>query len=294
MKDLLGMNAHVPHDLTLSKISEVGVKWIRCDFDWNKLEPEKGEFNWSRLDPIVEYCETEEINILAVIGYTPSWANEGQSRNYLPTRWEDWIDFVFAVVRRYENVVKHWAIWNEPNVRNFFNGNKKDYGEKILSYASEAIKFINPDLKIIAPSITCNRNNWPEWLNEMAWYAERDYFDITAFQLYRYPGSEVVRAIDRGSRWGRIFPYRQAIKKYIQKIGKPTWITETGWSTNHTGLDYQRDNYETVLEFVNQCTYLDRVFYYEMVDETRSNEKFGILYSNLNHKPTYEYVKSLR
>jgi len=43
----LGMNAHVPEDAILDDIrGNLGLTWIRVDFDWYRIQPEQARFDW--------------------------------------------------------------------------------------------------------------------------------------------------------------------------------------------------------------------------------------------------------
>ena len=297
MRNNLGTNAHIPRTETLDKIKEGNISWVRMDFNWDLIEPEKGIFNFDYHDDAVTDCNMREINVLGILAYTPKWANGDQDKSYLPLDYDDWIRYVHKVVHRYGSKVKHWEIWNEPNDHKFFKGTLKEYGEKILAYASDTIRNISNDfrldLKIVAPSINCNRTNWPVWLKELEWYAKRKFFDISSIHLYRYPARDVIDGIEKGKSFAWLIPFRRPIRQYLDKIGLPCWITETGWSTMHTTYEAQKNNYKRLLQYTTLYSTIDRVFFYEIMDDPNTPEKFGILTDTYSEKPAYKFLKSL-
>ena len=37
--------------------NEIGIDWVRCDFDWSGVNPERGKWDFRHLDRIVELAE---------------------------------------------------------------------------------------------------------------------------------------------------------------------------------------------------------------------------------------------
>lgn len=103
MKNRIGFNTHLPNLQTLNKIKEANVKWIRCDFNWDIIEPHQGNFAYTVKDQIVNFCKDNDVNVFPTIGYTPGWANGNRSHNFPPNNENDWTNFVSKVVRRYKD-----------------------------------------------------------------------------------------------------------------------------------------------------------------------------------------------
>ena len=196
----IGINAHIPSTRMLDKIQEAGIKYVRCDFSWNWIEPERGVFAWDVYDKLTRDCLARNISILAVIGYTPTWANYGSAGNVPPICTDDWIRFVYAVVRRDPHIC-YWEIWNEPNVPKYFSGTIKDYGERILAPASRAIHDCGK--KVVAPGIATTRPGWSDWLKEMEWYSQKGHIDIVSIHHYDTPAYKDIQNLERGSWLGR-------------------------------------------------------------------------------------------
>ncbi len=58
----------------LKAFKKLGLTWIRLGCYWNEIENKKGVFNFSKILPLVEYCEKNNINILMTIGMkAPRW-----------------------------------------------------------------------------------------------------------------------------------------------------------------------------------------------------------------------------
>ena len=105
---------------------------VRDSLLWNEVEPVEGERDWSVPDGVVTDLRAAGIEPLLVVVGSPSWANgvpESKPGHdlYVPPRGpalDSWLQryskFLAAAVRRYHVVVKHWEIWNEPNLIDFW------------------------------------------------------------------------------------------------------------------------------------------------------------------------------
>ncbi len=95
-----GINAHIPDTARMDRAVQAGIEWIRCDFNWNMLEPAQDQFAWSTFDTLVSQADARGLKIFATIAYTPPWANGGQAQYVPPSNPADWYDAVFKIVSR--------------------------------------------------------------------------------------------------------------------------------------------------------------------------------------------------
>jgi hypothetical protein len=68
---------------------------------------------------------------------------------------------------------------------------------------------------------------------------------------------------------------------------KELWLTETAWRTDQVSEAAQAAYYKQVLEGVDKYGWLDKVFFYEPVDDPTIAAKYGILHSDLTPKLAY-------
>ncbi len=151
----------------LDHLGAIGAKWALLVPDWNRIEREKGRYDWNtpahRLD--------EVINGLARRRIAPVIQIYGGNRLYMPTKPDSnnrpladaarllddrecrqaWHCFVEAMVRRYQAQVKVWEIWNEPNGQWFWATptTVHDYGRMVRDVAA-VIRRVQPDAVILA------------------------------------------------------------------------------------------------------------------------------------------------
>lgn len=102
-------------------IRPLGIKFLRVQVSWAKTEPEKGKFDFTWLDELVDYCGRNGISPIFETSYgNPIHEGGGGAtlRAKFPSGdglllWDDWID---RLTKRYGDRVKEWAGWNEPDI----------------------------------------------------------------------------------------------------------------------------------------------------------------------------------
>ena len=72
----VGMNVHIPSNAALDDVARgLGAKWIRIDFDWFRIEPERDDFRWGAWDRLIGHARELGLQIMATMAYTPGWAS---------------------------------------------------------------------------------------------------------------------------------------------------------------------------------------------------------------------------
>ncbi|MGB9872493.1 MAG: hypothetical protein ACPLYD_12615 [Anaerolineae bacterium] len=132
-----------------------------------------------------------------------------------------WGRFVYTVAYRYRDSVKHWEVWNEPDLSGFWSGTSTDYAQ-LLKGAYRAVKAACPDCQVLFGGIAYyEKPDFYRWvLNQLKSDPDAPtynyYFDAMAIHLYHRSSSiyDVTQAIRSGM--GEFVPDR------------PIWLTETG------------------------------------------------------------------
>ncbi len=104
-------------DRTLAHMSSLGLRWIRHPFNWDEIEPARGEFDWDPWDRVVEGASTHGLKLIAVLDTTPAWARPpGTSPLTPPTELADFGYFSRALAEHYGDRINYYQIWDEPNL----------------------------------------------------------------------------------------------------------------------------------------------------------------------------------
>jgi hypothetical protein len=191
---------------TFRLIRDAGFKWIRQEFPWEDIEIEgKGIFrdhrqgrdisSWAKYDHIVDLAEEYGIEIIARLDNPPAWSRAaGNEAGTLapPDDYDDYGDFVYAVVSRYKGRIKYYQIWNEPNIYPEWGEGPVDpeaYTE-LLKVAHARAKEADPEAIILSAGLAPTTEMTPENLMDLVFLERmydagaREYFDIMSVQGY--------------------------------------------------------------------------------------------------------------
>jgi len=139
-------------------LGELGVKHARFQSSWAKTEKEKGYYDFTWLDPIIDDCISRGIQPWFNIGYgNPIYPGGGDITigSHMPqgdTALKAWDAYVYNLVDHYKTRVFEWEIWNEPNNHHDPETGPVMYADLFIRTA-EIIKEIQPEGKTIALAI---------------------------------------------------------------------------------------------------------------------------------------------
>jgi hypothetical protein len=264
---------HLEHDLRV--ISRMGVKWLRTEFDWRKLEPVRGQMRFEWFDTLVKLCASMRVRLVPVVTYTPRWM---APRFNVPPEPEAFADLVDALVRRYGHYIKHWEIWNEANSYFFWIGDAAQYAT-LLGSASAAAKRADGESKILMCGLADPARPDMSFLFDVLKRTDGRSVDI--LNLHAYPGTWNGRMVED---WPSLLI---GLKERLAEIGvdKPVWVTETGLSSPEGGSreDTRQESY-LIRAFASLLGsgVLERVFWYRLKDEASAGvipegDRFGLL-----------------
>ncbi|MFQ3566220.1 MAG: SH3 domain-containing protein [Aggregatilineales bacterium] len=245
----------VPHDeMRYQQALELGAGWNRWPLYWDRVETQRGRFEWEAYDDLliadIGYGLRHDVVLLGIprfhrngssIGglFEPVFA-DGSDRlaaGGAINPQNPWARFVAAAVERYRPGgtlaraqgwedglgVRVWEIWNEPDFRQFWDGGVADYA-RLLKVAYLAIKSIDPEATVMVGGLLYNDDD-RNWLADMLriYYNEFPqpheynwYFDAVAVHSY-------------GDSWrsGWLVLYvRQTLVEY--GLERPIWLNESG------------------------------------------------------------------
>jgi hypothetical protein len=130
-------------DTEYERLARMGALWVHRDFSWSTIEPADNVWNFSVFDAYVERANSEHKKILGMLLYDVDWIHDGthdddkfkdgRSHDYVsPSETELYCEYVRETVKRYNGKNNHgkvdaWAIWNEPNLKQFWEGTKEEF-----------------------------------------------------------------------------------------------------------------------------------------------------------------------
>ncbi len=142
-------------------VTPLGIKTIRLQGGWAKCEREKGKYDFSWLDHIVDYARAQGLNILLETGYgNPIYEGGGGfdlagGFPYSEVGLEAWDAWVDAITKHFKGRVRDWAMWNEPDIAPR-DGSPKKTPDAIAAFNVRTARIVRrniPDARIAGLSL---------------------------------------------------------------------------------------------------------------------------------------------
>jgi len=146
-----------PHEKLLAYLGDAGCIWTRITVPWPTIEKEPGTFDWSGLDPIVDGLVERGVNIFLGTSSRshPAYHDFPEGYLYPPTEVPEalaaYARYGAEMVRHFRDRVRHFQIWNEPNIPIFWRPkpDAKAYG-RMVRQVSAAMRAVDPDIDVLA------------------------------------------------------------------------------------------------------------------------------------------------
>ena len=246
-------------------IAQAGFHWIRQEFPWYDVEISgKGNFDdcrfppchsaWDKYDQIVQLADQYGLEIIARLSSPPDWSRAGGAARgpfAPPDSFADFADFAAAVATRYRGRIRHYQVWNEPNIYPEWGNqpvNPEAYTQ-LLCETYQRLKAVDPGIVVLsgvlAPTSELGApnefggNNLNDFLFLQRMYdagaqACFDVMSVQGYGLYSGPTDRRLRPII--VNYGR----NQFIRDIMVANGdehKAIWIAETNWNAAPAGVD---------------------------------------------------------
>lgn len=201
---------------------------------WAQLEPNRGKWDFTRLDRYVAMARLAGVEVLLPLAMTPRWASARpderspyQPGNAAePANMSDWTTYVATVGARYKGRIMHYEIWNEPSDSSHYSGDLA----KLIQLACEAnrvLKAIDPGIKVVSPA-SAGGGRHIDYLNRFLSSGGKRCIDIVGHHFYVFKNSPEA-----------MVPLIRDVKRVMRAndVGHlPLWNTETGyWIENGDG-----------------------------------------------------------
>jgi hypothetical protein len=317
----IGFASHSLTEAELGEMSLAGATFVRTDFAMASVQPNSSNsYDWKELDAKVAAATAHGLRVLGILDYSPQWNAHtgcvaGSPNQCAPADIAAFASYAAAAARHFPNV-KHWEIWNEPNLVKFWGPapNVADY-VKMLNSAFAAIKAVAPDDVVLAGALSRADDRPGVEISPTTFaasmYAEKADFDILSLHPYTYPFSP--DTANTGNGWLEV----AAIRDLMIANGdadKKIWISEVGAPTCGPGKsspvdaqpfadrDYmseaaQQTILSRILEDSKSASFIGALLVYEIRDDnsddptTREN-CFGIFRSDNSPKPVFSAFRT--
>ncbi|MBA2361485.1 MAG: hypothetical protein H0V79_11250 [Actinobacteria bacterium] len=229
-------------DRELDSMAAMGARWVRFDVKWSDVQWDgPTSFNWSKYDPLIDAARARGMTVLGNLAYSPTWARPGGTTDKFgpdtDERRRAYATFTEAALRHFAGRVKHWELWNEPNVPMFWKPtpNAAHY-TALIREAYGRMKAVDPGAYILAGG-TAPSNSDGIAVDEVAFlsavYANggRGHFDGWSHHPYTVDPSFV----HPDNAWWQLAGTSPSVRSVMSANGdgaKQVWGTEFGPPTS--------------------------------------------------------------
>jgi len=199
---------------------------------WPQLEPERGRWEFARLDEYLALAEQHGVEVLLPLGLTPTWASArpdeksayngaGVSRDTgwaaEPRDFADWDNYVRTVARHCRGKVRTYEVWNEPNATGFYTGTVDQLVE-LTRRAVGILREVDPANRVVTPSIVGDAAYLDQFLARRGARGAA----VMGYHFYVWPDPPE-----------RMVPMIRRTREILAAHGLvllPLWNTEAGWN----------------------------------------------------------------
>lgn len=273
-------------DEHLALMKEAGFGWVRKDLDWASVEKQKGVYDFSKYDTIVDGLNTAGIKVILILDYHNPFYDENLSPYTFEGR-QAFANFAKAAAQHFSHRDVVWEIYNEPNWGFWKPAPHIENYLALATVVTHALRDAAPHQAIIAPALAGPTD-------------EKDKVDGQYAYLNLVLQSKIAKNWDAIS----IHPYRgkrppedvynemPRLKKLLAKnsIKAPLVFTEWGYHTSDKGVDETTEAEYAVRSFlITNSLHMPFSTWYnwqEKGDDTSDAEqKFGLIRDgSVDHK----------
>ena len=261
-------------------LGELGVKWARLQTGWARCETSPGVYDFGWLESVVDAVRAEGVTPWFNLGYgnrlyipeAPDVSAVGWIPIYNPEAQKAWLRFVKALAARFGDRVKHWEIWNEPNIKNFWKPGdpSPELYCRFVAETSRVLRQTIPDVVIIGGALAGMPT---DYLRQLLAHGILDHVDRISYHPYRPVPEDGYREtlttwrtiLREGSPDGKDVPLWQGENGGPSRPGSAGALSQYDWTeTRQAKWLLRRMLYDRVLE-------LELTSYFHMVDLVNYN-----------------------
>lgn len=201
---------------------------------WAQLEPQKGQWDFSRLDRYVAMAGLTKVDLLLPLAMTPHWASARPDEPSAyrpgnvaePAKLDDWSNYIRTVASRYKGKIKHYEVWNEPSDKTHYSGDLATL-VKLTCEAKRVLSDIDPTIRLVSPA-SAGGGRHIGFLDKFLAAGGAKCIDIVGHHFYVFKEAPEM-----------MIPLIRGVRTVMAKNGVgqlPLWNTETGyWIENGDG-----------------------------------------------------------
>ncbi len=228
-------------------------------------------YNFQYIDALYDFLLSVNIRPFVELSFLPKDMTSGQHTIFwwkgnvdTPKSYEDWGNLVKAftqhVTDRYgkEEVSKwYFEVWNEPNLKAFFEGTMEDYF-KLYEAAAMAVKSVNESYRVGGPATAGNG-----WVEEFITHCKENNLPLDFFATHHYGVHGAldefgVQQLRMSSNPAAVYDGVNATREKIDALtDEHLELHYTEWSSSYSPRDLTHDTYLNAAYVLNTLRHTD-------------------------------------
>jgi hypothetical protein len=227
----LGVNIHFtdarPGEMDM--LADGGFGWVRMDFVWGATERQRGEYDFRAYERLLESLEAKKLRVLFILDYSNKLYEKERSVATEEGR-QAFARWAAAAAKHFQGRGVLWEIWNEPNIKNFWEPEPNlEHYTALAKATSHAIRAAAPGEAVIGPATSTVDFKFLEGCFHAGLLNE---WDAVSVHPYRQKAPET--AVEDYAK------LRELIDKYAPE-GKSIPIISGEWGYSATWKNYDAD-----------------------------------------------------
>jgi hypothetical protein len=209
----------------------LGIRTWRGSLGWDDYEPGRGRYDFTWLQKFVALAAEHRIELRPYLGYTPEWAArkqgaDGDVWNNPPARLADWERFASAMAAAlaHRDNVLSYEIYNEENVKQWWDGTAAEYGA-VLARGARAIRRRDRNASVILGGLVFPDADWIEAVCAVPGAAAA----FSVLPVHAYPETWTPAGVTVENYFGGLQAFVATADRDCGR--KAIWINETGFAT---------------------------------------------------------------
>ena len=264
---------------------DLGAKWIRSGWDWDLIEgPGDDQYDPGYLklmDDWVEAMDAIGVNIFHGFSYTPAWLRPaGTTNSTPPSNPAKYPEYITFMVNRYKGSIKHWGLWNEPNLSHFYSGTLDSYIQNLMLPGIDAIKAADPTAKVVVGELSTSGDDVGKlrtMLRAITAAGKKDKVDVICHHSYDGGDTASGRLADMDNLRNMIVAEGYGDKDF--------WCTETSWESDDEGEAGQANQIIAFMQGMDARPWWKKTFYFTLTEGPGAHQ--GLLRTDHSPKPAY-------
>jgi hypothetical protein len=279
----------------LGVANRVGLDWLRFPWSWADTQPNgPDDWNWDYTDRIMDAAQAAGEKVIFKPQGSPCWAHPSvpcTSSSTVPPDPDylaEWQDYIRAVLQRYPGTIVAVEVWNEPNLRPFWDAPiSPDRYAQVLRSAYTAVKSVDAKMPVVSgglaamTSTTATQMDYRSFLTAALSKGTKGYLDAVA--IHPYPNYQ------KGTYLNELSTIVGNVRSIVgSKL--PIWVTEFGYPTP-TDADEQQQSTQ-ITQSLNLLAHTQNVpvaIVHRMLDKSGGSiyAHYGLVRADYSPKPSY-------